>query len=78
MIESHRICLNDGIIIKILDIVQMVFGITRLLRLSLSNETVPTYEGVQGKIFPERLPAKLVGLCFVNSLVKLMIPLLLE
>jgi hypothetical protein len=56
----------------------MGFGLTDLIGLKLAPGLVPLYGDVQGKKFPERIPWTLVALCFVNSLVKLAIPLILE
>jgi hypothetical protein len=56
----------------------MGFALTDLLFLSLRKEKLPDYGGLEGKEFPEKIPFKLVGLCFFNSLLKLSIPLILE
>jgi len=55
----------------------MTFGVLSLLRLKLNRETVPLFKGVKGKHFPERIPTTLVVLCFFNSLLKLLTPLIL-
>lgn len=56
----------------------MAFGVFSLLSLKLHREPVPFYEGVNGRRFPERIPTALVVLCFLNSLLKLLTPLVLE
>jgi hypothetical protein len=56
----------------------MGFGVLSLFGLKLNHETVPLFKGVKDKIFPERIPATLIVLCFFNSLLKLLTPLILE
>lgn len=56
----------------------MSFGLLSLLKLKLNRETVPLFRGVKGKHFPERIPTALIVLCFFNSLLKLLTPLILE
>jgi hypothetical protein len=56
----------------------MGFRFWEIGRLKMDKEVVPSYGDVEGRVFPESIPLTLVGLCFLNSLIKLLIPLILE
>lgn len=55
----------------------MGFTLLELVGLKLAPGAVPFYGDVHGKQYPESIPWTLMGLCFVNSLIKLAIPLIL-
>lgn len=54
------------------------FTIMGLFGLNLKKETVPAYGDTHRKVYPETIPMPLIGLCFINSLLKLSVPLVLE
>lgn len=56
----------------------MHFSFIDLVRLTLQREAVPSYGDAHSKLYPEKIPLILVGLCFFNSVLKLSVPMILE
>jgi hypothetical protein len=56
----------------------MNFRFIDLLKLTLQREPVPSYGDTHNKQFPEKIPLVLMGLCFINSVLKLSVPMILE